>query len=134
MTMVRDGAVVKDTEKLENMDLNVSGFQAELASFLPPPMIEQVVTKLVGIRTTLLQVQRMWVRMRWYSGSVLIAYDAADLAVPRRVLLIDFAHWHWDMNADGGDAANPEFDDGVLFGLDSLVACLRGCQREDLAG
>jgi hypothetical protein len=38
------------------------------------------------------------------------------------------------MNADGGDAANPEFDDGVLFGLDSLVSCLRRCQRGGLAG
>jgi hypothetical protein len=134
MTMVRDGSIVKDSEKLENMDLSVGAFHAELAAFLPAPTIEHVVAKLVGIRTALVQMQQSWPKLRWYSGSVLITYDAADVAVPARVALIDFAHWHWDIDADGGDAADPQFDDGVVFGLDSLVAHLRKCQKENLAG
>jgi hypothetical protein len=134
MTLVRDGAVVKDTEKLENMDLDVGGFQAELVSFLPQPMIEHVVSQLVAVRNAIVQMQQSWPRMRWYSGSLLIAYDAADIAVPARVLLIDFVHWHWDIDADHGDAADPQFDDGVVFGLDSMVERLRRCQEEKPAG
>jgi hypothetical protein len=38
------------------------------------------------------------------------------------VWIIDFAHEYIDILAEGGNPANPEFDDNSLKGLDSLLS------------
>jgi hypothetical protein len=69
----------------------------------------------------------MYPRLRWYSGSILIAYDGDDFTKEPRVVLIDFAHFHWDITADGGDANDSEFDDGNILGFETFLRMVGNC-------
>jgi hypothetical protein len=127
MTLRRAGAVVRETTKSENLELSEAALAAEIALFVPAPLRPRVLAKLEGMRACYLAMLAAYPRMRWYSGSILVAYDGDDLAADPRVVLIDLAHFHWDVTADGGDAGSPEFDDGIPLAFETFVRMLGSC-------
>jgi hypothetical protein len=77
--------------------------------------------ELLRLRDTLLGMLGMYPKFRMYSGSLLLAYDGDNLEAPPRLALVDFAHAHLDIDADGGNSGDTSFDDGVLLGIDIFI-------------
>jgi hypothetical protein len=121
VTLFRKGDLVENTTKSQNLTLNEKGLQTKITKFIPPPLMPVVNRMLVDLKTAFVGMLDLHPNFRIYSGSILLAYDADNLDVPPRLVLIDFAHAHFDIGSAGGDSADPAFDDGVLLGIETFV-------------
>jgi hypothetical protein len=127
LTLTKNLTILKDTTKSDNLELSEGELESEIEMFVPSSLLETVGKSLDGMRRTYLEMLKTAPGLRWYSGSVLITYDGDDFSQEPRVGLIDFAHFHWDITADGGDAQNPDFDDGNIIGLDTFLRMIANC-------
>jgi hypothetical protein len=126
-TVMKQGNVMFEATKSETLELSERELEEAIEWFIPNGMLETVKGKVERIRKTYLEMLEVCPRMRWYSGSIFIAYDGDDLSLEPRVVLIDFAHFHWDITADGGNGEDAEFDDGNVRGFDSFLGMIGNC-------
>jgi hypothetical protein len=122
----RKGRVFENTTKSANRGLSEEELRAKIRWFLPQPVLAAIAAKVVSLRDCYVKLLESFPNFRWYSGSILICYDGDDLEKPPRAGFIDFAHGHFDIQKEGEDPKEKEFDDGVVFGLNNLLRILAG--------
>jgi hypothetical protein len=83
--------------------------------------MSMVKEKLMRLREAFVQMIELYPKFRMYSSSILLGYDADSLETPPKLVLIDFAHAHFDIDKAGGDSTDSSFDDGVLLGIDTFL-------------
>lgn len=118
------GKLIENTTKSKNLRLSKSQLQKKINKIIPSAVRRSARKKLKDIRKAFADMRAKWPNMRMYSASALLCFDGADACVEPRVVLIDFAHLHFDIAAGGFDPTLPINDDGVLLGMDSLIKLL----------
>jgi hypothetical protein len=120
-TIVRRGTVVESTTKSQNVGISALALLHKIREFLPKSLRKEVKKRIEALRDAYRETVVLFPNMRVYSASVLICYDADDLAKPPRVAMIDFAHGHFDIAEEDADPNDPQFNDGVLVGFQSFL-------------
>jgi hypothetical protein len=120
-TLFRNGSLVENTTKSQNLTLNEKGLQTKINKFIPIALMNVVNQMLVGLKAAYVEMLNVHPKFRIYSGSILLSYDADHLDTSPRLVLIDFAHAHFDIDSAGGDSEDPAFDDGILLGIDTFI-------------
>jgi hypothetical protein len=123
-TAQRRGYIYEDTTKSWNRSLSEEALRAKIRWFLPRPLLPAVAGRVLSLRDCYMKLRDAFPNFQWYSGSILISYDGDDLERPPRVCFVDFAHAHFDIAKGGEDPTQSEFDDGILFGLNSFLRIL----------
>lgn len=106
----------------DGVEMSMKGVLYFFLDFLPDPLMKKVHDRLLYIRDTYLEMMHEYPGFRMYAGSCLITYDGDDLEKEPRVYLIDFAHTYIDISEDDFDVNDPENFDGVVRGLDTIIA------------
>jgi hypothetical protein len=127
MTLARGDRVFVDSTKSDNLELTEEELEQQIEMFIPNTQLQTVHRKLEGMRNAYLEMLGICPRMRWYSGSILITHDGDDCEKEPRVVLIDFAHFHWDIDLSGGDGSDPGFDDGNIIGFETFLRMVQNC-------
>lgn len=113
-------------DRVQGHALSIGGFEGVLRQFLPGRRRNEFLQSILRIRAALLETREMFPNMRLYSASILAVYDG-DSEAPMKVTVIDFAHAYIDVEAEGGCASDPAFDDNATKGLQSLIDMLIPC-------
>lgn len=120
--MRHNGEVTNKWDRKQGLKFSVDQLKDVVTTFLPGSLKSKFHQQLQVIHDKFTEVVKQNPGFRMYASSVLIAYDGDNLEADPRVLLIDFAHTHIDINAAGGDRNDSAFDDGVLKGIETLLA------------
>ena len=110
-------------DRVKGHGLNINEFEDVILKFLPGKRKKEFVHNIFKIRKALLETLEIFPNMRLYSASILTVFDG-DKDEPMKVTIIDFAHAYIDIEAEGGDASDPFFDDNASNGLQSLINML----------
>lgn len=102
-------------------NLTIQQFQDVLQCFLQNQRVPQLISGIQTLQDLISQTYNQFPYMRLYSASILLIYDNVSEDSPLLISLIDFAHAYIDVQAEGGDPNNHEFDDNALFGLENLI-------------
>jgi hypothetical protein len=117
----RDRQVVKRWDRRDGRSMDGEQLRKALQTFLGRRRAQ--FKKIVGdVKVKLEQTRTILPNLRLYSASVLVIFDGDKENGKMSVKIIDFAHAYIDVAAEGGDPADPAFDDNALRGLDSLIA------------
>ena len=118
------GVATHEWDRIQGHGLTPGEFQAVLRTFLPGKRRPEFVAGVMRIRQLLKAELEAMPKMRLYSASVLGLYDGDQPDSKMVVALIDFAHAYLDIDAEGGNSSESEFDDNSLKGLQSLISFL----------
>lgn len=115
------GVATHEWDRIQGHGLSPDELRDVLRTFLPGDRRGEFVAAVERIRLILKDVLESMSKMRLYSASVLGIYDG-DVPDGRMiVVLIDFAHAYLDIDAEGGNSNDSEYDDNSLKGLQSLI-------------
>lgn len=118
------GKVLENSTKSYNMRLSKTELQKKIDGMFPVEVRRAAGAKVSEIKKAYETLLKTRPRFRMYSSSILICFDAANPSETTRVALIDFAHTHFDISLQKVDAAKPEYNDGMILGLESLSEML----------
>ena len=117
----RRGRVIENTTKSQNLRLSEKKLREKVKKIIPSSVRKSAKSKMKKIRESYADLLKQLPNFRMFSASLLLCFDGADSSIEPRLSLIDFAHTHFDIAADGFDPALPINEDGVLFGMDTMV-------------
>ena len=99
-----------------------------LLSFLPTEWLRnQFIQQVQAFRSSFSKTLEIFPGFRVYASSLLLIYDGdADLNnCELRVKFIDFAHMYLDIRSEDADINNPEYNDNVILGCESLITLVQ---------
>jgi hypothetical protein len=127
-TIFKWGQKIEAT-KSQNLRLERFGLLSRIEQLIPSGLRAKVADKLQAMRDAYQELLKLKPNYRMYSASILVCYDADQPCGEVRISLIDFAHGHFDVARDGGDPNDPEYDDGVLNGIESFAHLIQELLR-----
>ena len=116
----KGGEVVKSWDRKQGLKFSYEEFESVFNEFIPSGLRNDLSKRLDDIYSAYDETVNQYPGFRMYSGSLLIAYDG-DNPSEIRAVLIDFAHTHISIDAEGGNSDDESFDDGVLQGIATLM-------------
>ena len=118
----QNGKVCAQHERKAGLKFSPEEFSNVVHEFLPGKRLSEFHEQIVKIRDAFNETMKKFPGFRVYASSILIAYDGDNENSPLCAKLIDFAHLYIDVSSDGGDQKDPQYDDGVIDGLNSLCS------------
>ena len=119
----KGGEVTKAWDKKAALKFTIDELKATINEFVPDKLKEMLVEKIKKIKELFESNLKQNPGFRMYASSVLVAYDGDNLDKGIRCCLIDFAHTFMNIEEEEGNPkiTDDSFNDGVLFGLNSLI-------------
>lgn len=119
----RGGAVAAAWDKKQGLKFSIDELQHTLREFVPETLGEQLRARLCAIRDMFAATVQQCHGFRMYAASVLVTYDGDAPERGVRCSLIDFAHTFRNIEDEQGNPRTTDkaYDDGVLFGFESLI-------------
>jgi hypothetical protein len=127
-TNFKDGQKLEAT-KSQNLRLKLPELLSKIEEIIPFGLRGQVGDKIQALREAYQELLKLKPNYRMYSASILVCYDGDQPCGEIRIALIDFAHGHFDITASGADPNDPEYDDGVLIGIESFALLIQELNR-----
>lgn len=123
VTLSMNGKIVKNYGGALGYTQKMDEFVSMMHEFLPGNLLNVFRKKMNVLTQDYSDFLIMNPGFRYYSGSLLVAYDNDKLSHDENdlvVLLIDFAHSYEDVSRMGYDINDKDLDDNVLLGLKTL--------------
>lgn len=124
-TIRKNGVVTHNSTKSQNLKLTEQELMDRIQSFVQDSHKHNVLKYLKRMKRDLVKTRNQYPKMRIYSSSILITYDGDNLKQDPRIALIDFAHFHQDIDTAGGDFTNAECNDNIEKGIDTFIDYLK---------
>ncbi|OHT04583.1 hypothetical protein TRFO_27909 [Tritrichomonas foetus] len=119
--LVKDGKVTKEWKRKENASLTEAKLKEMVVEFIGTEAKANILKELKSLRKAFISTQKSNKNFRLYNASLLIIYDGDEPTKQPRCVLTKLSGTHIDIQKENYNPKDPEFDDGVVDGLDNLI-------------